>query len=568
MSSKKERETFMHSQPFEKGARFFHGRRVFVLLVALWVLTLAGIQAIPLETHEAFVLATAQEMQTGGDWVLPRFNSELRLTKPPLNYWATLLVSAIDPSRDDIQIYHGRLVSLFAVLLMVLLTAKAGGKLYGKETGVLAAVMLLCSSGMLQLSHNAKPDVLYAALCTLQLFAWVEAWKADTPSRQRGCALLGWVAVGLATLTKGPQVPAVFLLGLLVFLLSGPDRRRVFQILRPVSGLIVASLLVLPWWLLLQQRLRALGVDVADSQLSGSLLHNLASWKELLGVYYLWQTLVQMLPVNLLLILILPQFIKKDRPVMQPATRLLACVSIALLILFTLGGHYRKHYLLPLLPVYSVFLANSARFLRFQGVDGILKKGLWAVAAVGAAVCAGFMVWRGEYGVLGLYVGVGLLVARLLKLELAGSFREQPVFIRQLLVMTAALTVLGAGFNAYLPTALWQEKEQDFKRSIGKRLSENDRLVCWKTSVNILPYFVRQPVRAFTEEDKLLAYVKETQSSHPVFALMSAGEMPSFNAFFKTRTRQTFINKKKPTKSLAFVEILGLQVPPPAHKQE
>jgi len=539
-----------------------------VLLVALWVLTLAGIQAIPLETHEAFVLATAQEMQTGGDWVLPRFNSELRLTKPPLNYWATLLVSAVDPSNADIQIFHGRLVSMLAVLLMVFLTARTGGKLYGKETGVLAAAMLLCSSGMLHLSHNAKPDVLYAALCTLQLSAWLEAWKADTPFRQKGCALLGWVAVGLATLTKGPQVPAVFLLGLLVFLISGPDRRRVMQILRPVSGVVVACLLVLPWWLLLQQRLRALGVDIADSQLSGSLLHNLASWQELLSMYYLGLTLVQMLPVSLLLILIIPQFIKRDRPVMQPATRLLACVSIALLVLFTLGGHYRKHYLLPLLPVYSIFLANSVRFLRFKGFSGIWNKGLWAGGAMGAAACAGFMVWRGEYGVLGLYVGLGLLVARLLRLELAGSFREQPVFTRQLLVLAAALTLLGAGLYAYLPTSLWQEREQEFKRSAGERLSDNDRLVCWKTSVNILPYFVRQPVRAFTEEDKLLLYVKANQSSHPVFAIMPAREMPAFNALFKTRTLQTATNKRKPSKSLGFVEIQGLQEAPSAQKQE
>ncbi|MFA7053766.1 MAG: hypothetical protein WC328_12190, partial [Kiritimatiellia bacterium] len=72
-------------------------KRLFIFLIALWILTLAGIQSVPLETHESFVLATAQEMNSSGDYLIPHYNGELRLNKPPLNYWVTLLVSAIDP---------------------------------------------------------------------------------------------------------------------------------------------------------------------------------------------------------------------------------------------------------------------------------------------------------------------------------------------------------------------------------------------------------------------------------------------------------------------------------------
>ena len=548
----------MPSPSFTRISAFFHARHSLLLLVALWLLTLVGIQSIPLETHEAFVLATSQEMKTGGDWVLPRFNNEPRLKKPPVNYWATLLVSSIDPVNSDIQIYHGRIVSLLAALLMVLLTARTGEKLYGKETGMLAAVFLLCTAGSLNYSHNAKPDILYATFCTLQLFAWINAWMADTPSGQTRNALLGWAAAGLATLTKGPQVPAVFLLGLLAFLASGPDRRRVMKILHPFSGMFLFCLLVLPWWILLQHRLRALGVNVADSQLSGSLLRDLVGWKELLSLYYLWVPVVEMLPVSVLLVLFLPHLMEK-RAAVKPHTRLLVFVSITTLVMFTLGGQYRKHYVLPLLPVFALFIAGNVRFIRFQGINGPWLRCLFAAGIAGAAVCVLLMVRNGAYVALFLFSGLSCLTALILRKELSVTFKKSPVFTRQLLVIAGALILLGTGYNAYRPGTQWQKTEQEFKKCVGKLLSKNDRLVCWKTSVNILPYFVKQSVRAFTDQNELTRYVAINQNSHPVFAVIPTRELSHFDVLFENRILRTAVNNKKQAKSLCLVKILNIR---------
>ena len=538
-----------------------------VLLVALWMLTLAGIQSVPLETHESFVLATAQEMKTRGDWILPRYNEELRLQKPPMNYWATLLVSAADPLCSDIQIYHGRLVSLLAALVMVLLTARTGEKLYGREAGVLAALFLLCTNGILIYSHNAKPDALYAAFCTLQLFAWIDAWKADTPSRQTGGALLGWAAAGLATLIKGPQVPAIFLLGILAFGLRGPDRWRGLKFLQPVRGVFVFCLLVLPWWLFFQQRLKTLGVNIGDSQLSGSLLFQLPNWKKLLELYYVEQSVIQMFPVSLLLLCIVPPLIKK-RMIKQSSTQLLVYVSAAMFLAFTCGSQYRKHYILPLLPVFSLLLASGVRLVQFQGFNKKWIVALSAAWAAGAVGCAGVMVRSGAFSVLVLYFGLGLLIVYLLKQELASTFREQPVFTRQLLVMTAACVLLGAAYTAYSPAMDVQTAEQEFKKRVGEQLPQNARLVCWKTSVNILPFYVRKPVYAFTNRAELASYVATNQSSHPVFVVIPSRELASFNESFKTRILPTGVNKRKQKIGLCLGEILGVQDQRPVQNLE
>lgn len=495
-------------------------------------------------------------MKTNGDWVLPRFNEELRLKKPPLNYWVTIAVSQIDGVNADIQIYHGRLVSLLAALLMVLLTARTGEMLYGKAAGTLAAMLLLCTAGFLNYSHNAKPDFLYATLCALQLFAWIEAWRADTPSAQKWNAWLGWAAAGLATLAKGPQVPAVFLLGLLVFLVAGPDRRRLLKIVRPFSGVFLFCVIVLPWWFLLQRRLEALGVNIADSQLSGSLLRDGVSWKELLSFFYLWTPALEMFPASLLLLLIIPPLIK-NRVAMQPATRLMACVSVTMLLLFTLGGQYRKHYVLPLLPVFSLFIANNIGAIRFQGLNRPWLKTLCAAGLVCAAASSGFMVWNGAYDVLALFSGAGLLIFLLLKKELLTTFSQSPLFTKQLLAVTAALTLLGAGYRAYGPATKWRAAEQELKKYAGNQLAKEDRLICWKTSVNVLPYFAKQPVRTFSDPDKLSDYLASNQNGHRIFAIVPVREGPAFSEQFNARVLQTAVNSEHPAKSLSLVEILG-----------
>ena len=540
----------------------FKSRQTFALFVAVWFFSLVGIQSVPLEEHESFVLVTARQMKEDGDWLLPRYNNVVRLNKPPLNYWATILVSKLDPLTQDIQIYHGRLVSLVAMLLMVLLTARMGEELYGRETGVLAALFLLCSKGILHFSCNAKPDVLYAALCTLQLFAWIDAWRAEDKKRQWSMALLGWGAAGLATLAKGPQVPAIFLAGFCGFLVWGPDRKRILSVLRPISGSALFCILVVPWWLILHQRLSAMGVDMSDSQLSGSLLHPAWNWKHLLHFFYLWTPLAQMFPVSLLLLFLIPPFLKKKEP-LPASSRLLICVSAVMLVLFTFGPQYRKHYVLPLLPAFALLLAERMRYVRLPdfrpNFSRIFSTVLAAAAALSALVCAGVLLWNRAFLLLAAYVIVCSLIALLLKDEFATHFGGYTVFTRPVLVIACAVTVFGSFCNGYLPTLRWDTVEQRFKQRIGEQLPGNARLICWKTTPNILPLFVRHPVLAFTESDKLVNYVANDLIVHPIFAVVPHQDLPSLSALVNHRIVQTVINEKEAKESLCFVEILGVR---------
>ena len=102
----------------------FEKKRLLAILFITWLALFAGINTIPLEDHDAFVLQTAREMGMKNDWILPYFCGEPRLNKPPLNYWLTLGISRLDPFATDIEPWHGRAPSMIGGLLLVLMTAR------------------------------------------------------------------------------------------------------------------------------------------------------------------------------------------------------------------------------------------------------------------------------------------------------------------------------------------------------------------------------------------------------------------------------------------------------------
>lgn len=69
-----------------------HFKALAVLLVLLLPALLVGLDNRPVfKVQEVRVAETAREMLESGDWVVPRYNGDLRLQKPPLPYWLTAI---------------------------------------------------------------------------------------------------------------------------------------------------------------------------------------------------------------------------------------------------------------------------------------------------------------------------------------------------------------------------------------------------------------------------------------------------------------------------------------------
>lgn len=530
-----------------------------LILVCLWLITLTGIRSIPIEDHEVFVVQTTREMETRGDWVLPSFNYEPRLQKPPFNYWATAAVSRLDPTSSEAQVWHGRLISLLAGLALVLATYRVGSTFYGPTVGKLASLLLLSMQGYANLTHNARPDFLYATLGVLQLYAWMYAWKAEDGTwRQRIFGWLGWGMAGLATLTKGPQLPAVFLAGTVLFLaVRRVDRRRMLKVLRPFVGLALCAAIVLPWWLLLQQRLDALQVDLSQTQLSGSLLKNLASWKEILSFYYPLTLFSLMLPASFLLPFLLRRM-WRDRAETAAATRLQLYAGAVLLVVFTLGGHYRKHYLLPLLPLGALCLASAVSHAGgYSALKGWAKRIVMGLIGAVAIGCVVSLILEHGYAALAWMALVAVPLAMLLRAERQDPAWEGDRLATQWMKATVVLILVVTGYIAYFPSSQdrWRRTMEGFAEGVGETLRPDDTLIQWKSTSFILPLYARRPVARFDDPAAFEAWLKTQPADRAVYVVVPTAALPDFATRYTHQVISAIDHPRHPSKSLVLARL-------------
>ena len=55
-----------------------------------------------LDGHEVLVAETARQMAEGKSWIVPTFNGENRLNKPPLDYWLTAIIYRLTGRIDEL----------------------------------------------------------------------------------------------------------------------------------------------------------------------------------------------------------------------------------------------------------------------------------------------------------------------------------------------------------------------------------------------------------------------------------------------------------------------------------
>src|SRR5690606_9678498 len=164
--------------------------------VALIVGTSADIATRPLESHEIFVAQTSREMLAAGEWVVPTFNSEPRLVKPPLMYW--LVMGLAEATNRDVSPLLARFPSALSGVALVALAIWLGAVVYDRRAGIIAGVLTTGMAGFYEYSNTARPEMLYAACGGLVTVSLAGAWLSPARSRaQLGWALLAWVGAGL-----------------------------------------------------------------------------------------------------------------------------------------------------------------------------------------------------------------------------------------------------------------------------------------------------------------------------------------------------------------------------------
>ena len=222
----------------------FLRRHGWWLLLATALLVLLPGATAPIGTQDDALYAGATlEMIQRREWVVPFWNGEHRLDKPPLTYWAQGLAYAVFGANE----FAVRLHSVAAAAGVALVIFAFGGRIASAEAGFLAAgAWLVCILARI-IGRSARPDMpltLAVALAHLALYNLLHEAAA------RSFGLWWWVlylSMGVGFLAKGPIALAVPLLSLALFRWVFWRRPLPWRSLRPGLGLLVSVAVIAAW---------------------------------------------------------------------------------------------------------------------------------------------------------------------------------------------------------------------------------------------------------------------------------------------------------------------------------
>lgn len=372
------------------------GFRPYLLLLAVCAaLFVPGQTSLPaMDRDEARFMQATRQMVESDDYVVVRFQDELRAKKPVGIYW--LQAAAVNvfshPAKTDAWPY--RLPSLLAAVATVLMTFFFASRLFDRRIGLIAALTLAGSLMLTVESHLAKTDATLLALTTLVqgCLGLVYLQGKGGKAAPSWASLAFWLGMGAAILVKGPVTPAITLLTVLTLCVA--DRRIGWlHGLRPVMGVIITIAMVAPWMAAVNGQTDGafLGKAVRED-----LLPKLLGAQESHGAppgYYLLLVSLTLWPGSLFL---WPALARSWRERALPGLRFVLAWAGPAWLMFELVPTKLPHYTLPLYPALVMMIATTLMAVRDGTYDRLAR---WPVLAwtvvwslIGVAI-AGAALW-------------------------------------------------------------------------------------------------------------------------------------------------------------------------------
>jgi 4-amino-4-deoxy-L-arabinose transferase-like glycosyltransferase len=336
-----------------------------------------GTWSLPLiDRDEPRFAEASREMIERSNYIVPYFNNQLRLDKPPLTYWAQVASYHIFSEND----FAARFPSAIAAALTALLLFAWGCRTGGEKVGWWAAIIFTLSLQTFVHAKAAVADMWLVLFMTMASWAGYElvadsnrvaARPAVAPYPQTRWWLIFYLSLALGFLAKGP-IAWIPLLTVAVVI----ARARQWQLLarfKFVRGILLMLVVVGLWGIpaLIQTHGEFFKVGIGRHVVSRSLMTLEGHGPSSLGMYvlllpfYFVAVFASFFPWSIKLPWLM-QKLWRNREAGAGArddsgtlldTYLLSGIAIIFLI-FTLVSTKLPHYTLPALPLLALLLAR------------------------------------------------------------------------------------------------------------------------------------------------------------------------------------------------------------------
>lgn len=355
-----------------------------IALVGLLAVRLLAVFWLPfVDTTEARYAEIARKMLETGNWITPQFEYGVPFWgKPPLHTWLAAL------GMDIFGVGHfGARIFILAAAMAVLGVVFGWVRRYrGFDQGLLATVVLASSVLFFGASAFVMTDMVMVMGTTLSMVAFYNC--LTHPEHRKLWGHLFFVGLAIGLLAKGPVATVITAIPLVAWLAVGRRWRRL-SALPWASGLLIAAILTLPWYIaaeistpgflryfIIGEHFERFVVSGWQGDLYGS-GHSRPKgmiWLYALGVFLPWTFFAAaLIPRGKA---VLATLLHDD----QGWHSYLALWALSPLILFTLAANILPAYVLPGLPAAAILLVSL-------WAGSWSAPGKWARRAAATAIC-------------------------------------------------------------------------------------------------------------------------------------------------------------------------------------
>jgi hypothetical protein len=463
------------------------------------------------DANEAYYTQTPREMLERGDWLVPYFNGEPRLNKPPLSYW---LVAAFY-KMFSVSVLWERLPMALLAFSCVAAVFVIGKSLWlDQRAALLAAGILATTFRFLILARRLLIDVLLLS-CILWGTACFLIWLRTGKKRH---FLLSCAFFGLAFLAKGPVGLLPIFVLLLFVLLSG--RRESLHRAPWVTGGLLLFALCASWY-------AGLGLRMGWDPVANFFLHENAArflstdFGPLRGpFFYVGVFLADFFPWSLLfpaaVFWSLAGWKSREQARWTETVLLPALWCGFFFLLFSVAHNKIDYYLLPVYPFAALWTGAYLNRARPPGVLVGVVGALMLVFAIVVAAAAWVLVG-------GNWWWIPLLALPILWLGLRGS---------GFVYFAAGLAIFYfASFALYLGPLEAYQPVRPFARTIQnlpawaepQRTIRGARAGYYKIAAPSLAFYLNTPILELADA---ATAARHLASSSPIYLIVHSRDFP------------------------------------------
>jgi 4-amino-4-deoxy-L-arabinose transferase-like glycosyltransferase len=299
------------------------------------------------DPDEARFARTTLEMQRSRDLLVPQFEGQPRLVKPPLMHWIQLAFFGWFGESEWVARLHSGLATLGSILIVGWVARRR----FGEEGAFWAAACMTTLPLVVLLGRLGTLD----ALLALHVLAVVALDIGGTGEAARYRGLTIGALLGLGFLVKGPVGVVLPLLAMLAGR-TAAGREILPSWVPAVQALAGWSVVVLPWGLAFAHRV---GLDAVVATLRGEALERYFAGTTHVEPFwfYLPVLAVGLIPWTVPVALAMVRLVRRRG---DPSARTALYAGAGLLagvVFFSISKSKLPNYLLPLMPLAALLVA-------------------------------------------------------------------------------------------------------------------------------------------------------------------------------------------------------------------